>query len=268
MEDQFSIYITHDVDWLNPLHPYSLLNSFRSLLGKHKWFSLKRLFDQKLFLNNIEQLLQLERSLDIQAIYCIGASTASTFGRHSIRYQPGSVLYSNLIQLLHKYNMLVGLHSSQHAIEHGTIPLEQKLLTSYWGKNIPFHRAHYIPHLSTEDYTDLKSAGFSYDLGLGSSSSIGINISAPLKIKQLESQPIEIVPMILMDNVFFKRPYHEVMTAFKSSLLNIKNNNGSACIAFHPENMLLQPQLYSYFEEIIHLCKQEGAILNPKPSAL
>jgi hypothetical protein len=265
---QFAIYITHDIDWLNPLHPYSVLNSIRSLIGKHKWFSLKRLFDQELFLNNIEQLLQLEKALGIQAIYCIGASAGSTFGRHSLRYQPGSALYSNLMQLLHQYDMLVGLHSSYNGIQKGTLQQEQNRLSTYWGKKSNFHRAHYIPHLSSDDYTELESAGFTYDLGFGSSSSIGLRHKPQHNFKPVESHSIGVIPMILMDNVFFKRPYHEVITAFKSCLQTLKTNNGSACIAFHPENMLLRPQLYSYFEEIIHLCKQEGAILNPKPSAL
>jgi hypothetical protein len=71
------------------------------------------------------------------------------------------------------------------------------------------------------------------------------------------------VPLILMDNVFFFKPYTAVMQAFEQTLDLLQESNGSACILFHPENMLLKPELRDWYEEILNLCNKRGALQLP-----
>jgi hypothetical protein len=264
--DQFAIYITHDIDWLNLLHPYSILNSVRATISKHKWFSPKQLLQNDLLLRNIEQLLQLEKQLGVHSIYFLGASAEVSLGRYAIRYGINSGLYKELIALLQQYQMPIGLHSSKNAFQKNKLQQERDRLCSLTNTPILAHRSHYVPQLSQHDFAQLEATGFLDDFGSGSSKKIGFKNGFPGIYKPLQTQEpskLKLVPMMLMDNVFFSRPYHEVIFSFKTSLQKLKVMEGSACVAFHPENMLLQPQLYSYFEEILHLCKEERAILNP-----
>ena len=66
-----------------------------------------------------------------------------------------------------------------------------------------------------------------------------------------------------MDNAFFYKSYAEVMLLLKQILDELCDYGGMACISFHPENMLLKPELWDYYEEIIHICIQRGIDINP-----
>jgi hypothetical protein len=264
--DSFNAYITHDIDWLDLHHPYSFANYLRSLLSKHVWFNAKQLWGKDALLKNIEQLLKLENELGLHATYCIGA-TQHSLGRFDIRYSTNSSLYQELISLITTQKQSIGLHSSYHASTNDQITRELETLKKYTSQNITAHRSHYLNGDKNILYTQLKDAGIKYELGHGMPRTVGLADHFPGKRKPInpitkEVIDLTIIPLILMDNVFFVKPYHEVIAEFKDTLSRVKEYNGSVCILFHPENMLLKPQLYNYFEEIIHICKQQGANLN------
>jgi hypothetical protein len=266
--DQFSIHITHDIDWLNPHHPYSLVKSLRATLSKHPWLSLKQVVQQDILLRNIEQLLSLEKELDIQAIYCLGSSSGLQMGRYDIRYSSHSRMFNEFKTMLNTYIQTIALHSSIDAAQTNQLAYEISSLQLHSKQPVPIQRCHYLKHSTPAFYQMLAQKGIRYDIGYGRAQTVGLLNHFPGKFKPIDPislLPIDItiIPLILLDNVFFKQSYHEVITAFRKTLDTLKQYNGSACLLFHPENMLVKPQLYSYFEEIIHICKQEGAIINP-----
>ncbi len=265
--DTFTVYATHDIDWLNPHHPYSVANYFRAVFTDHRWLTLKQLWHKDSLLKNIEKLLELENELGIHATYCIGATKGFQLGRYAIRYATNSGLYTELLSLISSNNQSIGLHASYNAGKNNLIGNEHEALQKLTSQKINAHRSHYLNGDATALYAQLEKAGIQYELGKGEARTIGLANHFPGKYKPINTTTnnvidITIVPLILMDNVFFVKPYHEVMAEFKHTLNRVKQYNGSVCILFHPENMLIKPQLYNYFEEIIHICKQQGAILN------
>lgn len=271
--DQFAIHITHDIDWINARHPYSFVNTLRSLAGKHTWLSLKQVLNRATFVQNIKQLIDLESQLGIHAIYCLGATGGKQLGRYDIRYSINSDLTKEVIELLLSGQHTIGLQSSYNAFEEKTLPGQIAQLTKATRQQISTHRCHYLHAPPSVMYRQLEDAGLRYDLGYGSPRQVGFKNHFPGKFKPIDPTTgkqynITVIPLMLMDNSFFYTPYHEVMKQFRNTLQQLKDYNGSACISFHPENMVLKPQLYNYFEEIVHICKEEGALINPPLTSL
>jgi hypothetical protein len=263
--DSFQIHITHDIDWINPLHPYSMLNYVRSLVSKHPWFTPKQLFNKQVLIENIAQLLQLEKELAVRSLFCIGANANSTFNRYAIRYKTSTLIYKPLLKLIKENNQSIGLHSGYQSVERKNIMVEKNSLEHFTNKPVLAHRSHYLQHNELL-YEQLDAAEITYDLGNGRIREVGLINGFPGKIKPINTKTGGVyncttIPLFLTDNVFFVKPYYEVLKEFKRTLQQLKNYRGSGCILFHPENMLLKPQLWNYFEEIIHICKQEGANL-------
>jgi hypothetical protein len=271
--DQFAIHITHDIDWLNPYHPYSFANVLRSLAGNHSWLTLKQVLRKDVFVRNIEQLLNLETELGIKAIYCIGATSGQQLGRYDIRYSLDGEKTAEIISMIRQKNQIIGLQSSYHAHQKKSLKQQLSNLESATTQKVNIHRSHYLHAPPAILYPQLHRAGIQYDIGYGTARKVGFKNGFPGKFKPIDPDSgkltdLTVIPLILMDNIFFYTKYSEVIKQFRLTLQQLKNYNGSACISFHPENMLLKPQLYHYFEEIIHICKQEGAILNPPLTTL
>lgn len=266
--DQFSMYITHDIDWLNPIHPYSLLNYIRSVISSHQWLNANQLLKKDIFLRTIEKVLAIEKEEDVKAVYHIGATNRKQFQRYGIRYNQSDSLYAELVALLKSYNQPIGLHSSYDADEKHLIHEEKMNLETSTKKSVLAHRSHFLHSHPQSLYPQLAVSGIRYEFGNGLARQVGLTNNFPGKYKPVDRSTgnvmdVTVVPLILVDNIFFVKPYHEVLQSFKDTLHQLKEYNGSACILFHPENMLLKPQLWNYFEEIIHICKTEGALLNP-----
>lgn len=265
--DSFTVYTTHDIDWINPHHPYSIANYIRAAFTTHRWLTAAQLWQKDSLLKNIEQLLRLEHELGVSATYCIGATAGLQLGRYDIRYATNSSLYAEMCSLIGSYNQSIGLHSSVNAGKHNAIGAELASLQKHTSQTIVSHRSHYLSGEAQTLHTELEQAGIKYELGNGAARIVGLANGFPGKYKPVNpitnnTIDVTIVPLILMDNIFFVKPYYEVMAEFKQTLNTVKQYNGSVCILFHPENMLLRPQLYNYFEEIVHICKQQGAKLN------
>lgn len=265
--DRFSIYFTHDIDWINPLHPYSLINYIRSLFVTHPWLSGQQLFKKDIFLETIEKILAIEKQENIQSVFHIGATNGKQLNRFGIRYNQTDKHYGKLVALLNSYSQNIGLHSSYHADEQHFIHQEKIQLEQFTGKQVLAHRSHFLHSHPQTLYPQLAASGIRYEFGNGLARQVGLKNNFPGKYKPIDHHSgqvmdVTVVPLILVDNVFFVKPYHEVLQSFKDTLHLVKQYNGSACILFHPENMILKPQLWNYFEEIIHICKNEGALVN------
>ncbi len=268
---QFSITITHDVDWLNPYHPFAWIQSTRNGLLQKPRISFKQLWQRDLFLRNCERLLQTEQQLNIQSVWCLGAQPTEGLGRYDIRYSANNPLLKELIALVKSYHQTIGLHSSYHAVTHATLQAEANQLSELTGEPIHYHRSHYLNGDTESRYMQLDQSGIQYELGSGYARKVALRGGIPGKLHPLNSKTqnlhaVSVVPLVLMDNIFFIKPQHEVLHELTNILKVIRDYQGPACLLFHPENFLLKPQLWETFHEIIHICKQEKAILTyPTP---
>jgi len=267
--DGFNIFLTHDVDWLNPAHPYSILKYIYSRVNAgYPWFPPEVMTQKDALLRNIERLITLEQKQHLSSLFFCGAGIQS-MGRHDIRYTAHSSLFHELMALLNRSeHIVVGLHSSYNACARKLIDKEKNTLETFTGKKVNIHRSHFLHYDPDGLYSQLEVSGIQYDFGYGHARTVGFKNSFPGKFKPVNTAAkrvydVTCIPLVLMDNAFFFHPHHEVLSQFRSSIRQLKHANGSASILFHPENMILKPELWHYYEEIIDICLQAGANINP-----
>ena len=237
------IYITHDIDWLNPLHPYSVIKTFTH--GK-KWIPPSLLFNPKLFLQGVERLLQFNQNQHTKSIWLIGANNQHTFYRKGLRYHSTSSAYAPAISLLKTAEVEVGLHS----VSSAPIVEQCNRLSDILDKQIQYHRSHYLNFNPETLYQELQHAGIKVDFSKGTSRAITL----PQQIQNTVN--VSAVPTILFDNVFFFQPPDEVFNQLKKTLLAAQAQQRDVAILFHPENFIINPKLWEYYEEVLRLVRE------------
>lgn len=236
------IYLTHDIDWLNPLHPYSVIKTITH--GK-KWINTSQLFNPKIFVEGITQLLALNQSHQINSIWHIGAPTTHTFHRFGLRYDINSQAYQKVISNLLNANAEIGLHSTSYE----TITKQAETLMRVTQKPIQYHRSHFLQYNSQTLYSQLAAAGITTDFSLGEAR----KISLPEVISTSEN--IQLIPTILFDNIFFFEKPETVFEQFKQCLKTAQTQQKDVAILFHPENFLINSALKEYYQETLRIIK-------------
>ena len=237
------IYITHDIDWLNPLHPYSVIKTITH--GK-KWIQPSLLFKPKLFLQGIERLLQFNQNHHSNSIWLIGASNQHTFFRKGLRYQTTSSAYTSALTLLKKAEVEIGLHS----VSSAPIIEQYNRLSDILKKQIKYHRSHYLNFNTDTLYQELQYTGLKVDFSKGTSRAITL----PQQIQNTAN--VSAVPTILFDNIFFFESPNLVFDQFKQTLQEAKSQKRDIAVLFHPENFIINPNLWEYYEEVLKLVRE------------
>lgn len=235
------IYLTHDIDWINPKHPYSLL---KSLLPKTTWLSWSQTKNPHLFLNQIEKQIALNKQLQVKPIYLIGASHQQ-YGRFDLRYTVHTPQYPALLAMLKEEK--IGLHSDTHS------PLinQQMELNSRLHQPILFHRSHFLQHQPIQLHNQLQQSTLKIDFSRGHARQLNF-------AKNETVSGIHFIPTLLFDNVFFFQSPTSVFEQLNYTLEQIASNQSKASILFHPENQLISPKLTDYYESTIELIRKHG----------
>lgn len=257
-----TVYLTHDVDWLDPQHPYSWLKFTRQFIQPRKtWFDLRHMLQQDVLLRNIEQLLQFEQEQNLHSIFFIGA-TKDAMGRQSVRYTVDDPLYAALIDALKKHKATIGLHSCNTA--HDPYAMQQARLEKHAQQAVRYHRSHFLHYDVETLFAQLEQAGLLFDMSMGKAQQISFASGTcrayrGIDLQRMQMSKVTEVPLLLMDNAFFWLPEQQVMDDFKRNLDHAMQHNGTFSILFHPENMLLKPRLWDLYEQVAGLCRNSGA---------
>ena len=260
-DEPIKVYFTHDIDWIYPHHIYSI---FKTILFRKDWIGFSELFRSTIFLKNIEKLIAIEESQNIKSIFLVGANH-STFSleRFDIRYTIHNPFFKKLIELLKLHLNGIGLHSQNELnLQKQVNTLEKKS-----GSKIQFHRSHFLKYDPATLWKELHENEVEIDFSVGNAREVGFKTNIPrhyqatdfINKKVLKTK---IIPTILSDNAFFFHDPKVVFEEFKHTLKIAKQFGASVAILFHPENMIFKPELYEYYDEIIHICRNEGAIFN------
>ncbi len=238
------IYVTHDIDWLNPWHPFAIAKTFTH---GNKWLRLGQLKNQALFLNGIETLLKFNQSKAINAIWLIGATNEFPFKNKGLRYTFSCQATKKALAMLMENNAEIGLHSVS------TEPIIEQCnrLNETIKKETNYHRSHYLNYSPQTLYPQLKQAKISIDFSLGTAR----EVSLP-KLDTFNEDGLRLIPTILFDNIFFFQKPEVVFEKFKSVLREVKSTQSDVAILFHPENFLINPALWEYYQECIRLINQ------------
>ncbi len=236
------IYLTHDIDWLNPLHPYSVIKTITH--GK-KWINTSQLFNPNIFVDGITQLLALNQAHQTNSIWHIGAPSTQAFHRFGLRYNTNSKAYQKVISELLNAKVEIGLHSTTYE----TINKQAESLTRFTQKPIQYHRSHFLHYNSQTLYSQLAAAGITNDFSLGEAR----KISLPKVTSTYEN--IQLIPTILFDNIFFFEAPETVFEQFKQCLKTAQTQQKDVAILFHPENFLINSALKEYYQETLRIIK-------------
>lgn len=236
------VYVTHDIDWLNPWHPFALA---KTATHGTKWLRLAQLHNRSIFLNGIEKLLGVNQNNSAEAIWLIGASTTHTYHRKGLRYAFNDADFNQTINLLTNANVEIGLHSvsSQSILE------QSQNLANKLNKNILYHRSHFLHFNPNTLYPQLHSVGITTDFSSGSARTI----SLPETTSPIHS--VNITPTVLFDNIFFFQPPEAVFEQLKQTLQTANARHQNIAILFHPENFLINPALWEYYQEVLRIIK-------------
>jgi hypothetical protein len=225
------------------MHPYSVVKTFTH--GK-KWIPTTMLFNPNLFLHGIERLLQFNQKQHTNAIWLIGATNQHTFYRKGLRYHSEDSAYATAISLLNTAEVEIGLHS----ISSAPIIDQCNLLSDVLNKPIKYHRSHYLNFNPNTLNNELQHAGIKVDFSAGKSRAITL----PLKSENTTS--VSVVPTILFDNIFFFESPDLVFNQFKQTLREAQSQQRDVAVLFHPENFIINPKLWEYYEEVLGLVKE------------
>lgn len=239
------IYITHDIDWLNPWHPLAIAKT--ATHGK-KWLRLHQLKNRNVFLLGIDALLETNAHQNVEAIWHIGASIQSTFLPKGLRYQYSDADFNKVIQKLNEAQAEIGLHS----IATETIAAQAQRLKQAIQKPINYHRSHYLNYNANLLYTQLQQCGITTDFSLGHARNININL------QNTSANGVNIVPTILFDNMFFFHQPEFVFEQFKLALQHAQAHQQDVAILFHPENFLINNALHEYYQETLKIVKESN----------
>ncbi len=236
------IHITHDIDWLTPIHPLAWI---KTLTHGNKWLRFSQLRNRSIFLEGIQQLLNINENHQTNSTWLIGASSQHTFHRKGLRYKANDTEHQQTLALLKDVGVNVGLHS----VSSEPIKNQAERLSNLLAKPIHHHRSHFLQFNPNTLYTELQQAGIHTDYSLGVAREV--HLSNPIT----PIQGVHSIPTVLFDNSFFFHPPEMVFEQFKQVLKTAQQRQQDVAILFHPENFLIQPALWEYYQEVLHLIK-------------
>ena len=255
------VYLTHDIDWIHPHHLYSII---KTLSFRKDWIGISKLFQPNIFLKNIEKLIIFEKSQKVNSVFNIGANHSNfTWGRYDIRYRIKDTGFQELIGVLKLSNQPIGIHSQ----DNFDLKEQIELLQNVTGYEVRFHRSHFYHFDPMILWNELDENGIMIDFSIGNAREVGFKTGMPRHYQAIDFINKKvlrtmIVPTILSDNAFFFQDKNSVFEQFKIEIKEAKLFGASVAILFHPENMIVKPELWEYYTEIIDICKNEGAVFN------
>jgi hypothetical protein len=247
------LYLTHDIDWLSPFHPYAWI---KCLTHGSKWLKPQQLMHPTIFLDSIESVCKQNAQENINPVWLIGAASAHTLNRYGIRYTIHSANYPLLIQLLKRWGCAIGLQG----IVEEKLNTQVIQLKSFTGQNVLYHRLHFLKQYN-ELENDLAQANIKVDFSFGKARQVHWAESD-------SNTEVKFVPTLLFDNAFFFNNPEEVFSTFSTELRKAIATNKDVAICFHPENFLILPALREYYQEVIRISRNEGAVFHNPASTL
>lgn len=237
------IYITHDIDWVSPLHPYSVVKAFTH--GK-KWLGLHKIIQPNIFVNHINKLIRFNSDHHISPVWLTGAPLKHTYQKFGLRYTADCSVYKKIIRNLNESGAEIGLHS----VNSESLLSQVNALIALTGKPLKYHRSHYLKYDENTLFRGLQYQGIKTDFSLGNARKVGMPAHVPFM-----TYGVNCVPTVLFDNVFFYHDAEDVFGQFRTTLNEALQSNKDIAVLFHPENFAVNPALWDYYAEILSIVK-------------
>jgi len=264
----FRVLITHDIDRVTPFEPTSLFKASLGLVGvgKGSWLGLPKAVRSRIFLKNLERMLDLELQFGVCPWFFLLAGRYG-LGRFSNRYGIRWNLARETIQLIKEAGGEIGLHGSYHARERNSYREEASLLENVAGQPVIAHRNHYLRFDPRRFWSQLEESGILLDFSLCFSSRMGFRVPVtgpfqPFDWMLQKASMVRAIPTIAMDQVWWPQQEDAVLRELEALLVASKEVGGAVAILIHPEMFSIDPRWYQFYKNLLCLCTSLGARLD------
>jgi hypothetical protein len=261
--DDFKVIFTHDIDWVTPLQPVSVLKSvYYKLKGIKYWLDLSQVFNNSLFHDTVSRMLRIEKASGIAATYFMMSGPAG-YGKHDTRYGILEAAARKMIRIIHEGGGKTGLHGSYEAREKDTYAKEKSAIETATAQPVHAQRNHYLRFHPARQGEQLEKAGILYDFSIGFTSKAGFRsrICTPYKLIDVQAQRVTgtlEIPLLLMDRLNYLEGDF-VNTTYPLLLEQVKQYHGTVSVLTHPENFVFIPEFWDFYESLIRGCIKLGA---------
>jgi len=270
-QGRFRVVVSHDVDRITGAELTAIAKrllhatGFRSGAGP----SPSLPFSPNAYRDNIRRLLEFERAQGITACYFL-LSGPYGLRRHSSRYDARWSQAKKLIGEILGAGMTIGLHGSYYARDSGSYLVEKDRLEQVTGVGVICHRNHYLRFDSRRVCSQLEAAGIRYEFSVGFGERMGFRAGTARLYRMFDlmnGRPASLasVPLVYMDT-FTGDPAaasdrDSILGQLRAVLVEAKRVHGCVSLLFHPELLLASPGLWTFFEEVVRVCRDLGADL-------
>ena len=264
MKRRFRVLITHDVDRTSLFEPTMLAKSILQSIGfLRNHIPLATALGRKNLSGIYERLLECERRHGVGACFFM-LSGPHGLRRYSSRCDIRWAASRDILRLITQAGMTVGLHGSYYARERNGYKREKDRLEQALGKAVTCHRNHYLRFDPVRMWSQLEAAGIRYDFSVGFNYRLGFragcgNAYRGFDLQNNRMSGVISIPMLFMDGVLFRGDRREILRQLRRALEEVRQINGCVSLLFHPELLILDPEMWHVFEEVLCMCKELGA---------
>ena len=266
----FKVFFTHDIDWVTGLEPVSMFKSIKSSFSGSKWLSLPEVFDKNVFVRNYKEMLKIEEKYNVRTWNFMLADSYG-IGRYSSRYGIKWKTSGEIVESILESGNEIGLHGSYFAGDMDSYKEEAENLGTVSGKKIISHRNHYLRFKPDKVWDQLDKAGIKYDFSVGYSDRMGFRsgISTsyfPYNPLNSSVSNVKAIPLIFMEREHYLLDENNSISRLKLLLENVKAQDGSVSILFHPESLVINKRWISFYDKTLKLVVEMGADVSGKLS--
>jgi hypothetical protein len=269
---KLTIFLTHDVDRVNPYEPVGLL---RRLLvptrGVSNGFSARfKDFVQWLkngdeFLNVYKTIMQKESDAGAIATYFfmsgpysfrkIGARTGWCINNKRLH---------DILQLADHHHHRVGIHGCAYSLLKNDYARQRSEMSKTIGREVFWHRNHYLVWDPQKSPGALKEAGIKFDSSLGFNTAQGFRrgLAWPFEIwDMVGDQPSGVIeiPLVFMDSATFNESKNFVWKELDRQLDIVESVCGQVAVNFHLDYFVKNFNFIDGYAKFLESLKIRGA---------
>jgi len=266
----FTVYLTHDVDRVHPLEPVGLagraVRAIRglargSLAGSSeaaRWF-----LGSPRFLETFERIMRMEQQAGAVATYFFmsGPYSVRRYGSRSGR----SKRLRRLAAMADRYGHRIGLHGCAYSLARDNYAVQREVLSQAVGREVLWHRNHYLVWDSLRSPGALAKAGIRVDSTCGFHDVNGFRagVSSPYRLwdfaANAASEVVEI-PLVFMDGVC-RGPVTTEWDQLYQRIDSTEATGGSVAVLFHIDGFVGSLEAVRRYEELLYRLNRRGADL-------
>jgi hypothetical protein len=258
--NEFKIVFTHDIDWITPFEPISIIKSLTS----KNWIPFYKCFSNNLFYDNLIKTWEYENSKGIKSINFFIADKYG-IGRYDTRYSINWDITKKSILKCNEIGHKIGLHGSYYAKDKNSYSQEKMNLEKITNNKIDFHRNHYLRFDTKKGFNQLEQANFKYDFSIGYISKAGFRAGTtkmyrPFNWETGQVSSIKEIPLLIMERLNYLDDMEDSLSEFEKLLGEVKKYNGCMAILTHPDLFLVNPKWWEFYKNIIDITKKWAQI--------